>query len=660
MNYFVTGATGFIGKFLLERLLARADAKVHVLVRESSKDKFESLRERYGDAGERLHAVYGDITTPGLVSAADFKKLAGKIDHVFHLAAVYDMNMDDATGDRINNEGTRNLVAFVNDLGGNVRLHHASSVAVAGGDYMGRFTEDMFDEGQRVAHPYFRTKFQSERIVREECKVPFRIYRPGAVVGHSETGEMDKIDGPYYFFKTIQKLSYAVPKWLPLLGIEGGKVPLAPVDYVAKAMDYIAHKDGLDGQAFCLIQSDSPTVGALLQTLMEAAHGPQFAATIELPEIPQSVRGVTARFSQRIPATVSRSISKAIGVPVSVLGYVTNPAVFDDKNARRALRGSGITCPEIKDYADKLWAYWEQFLDIHTKVPKEALRKLAGKVVVVTGASSGIGFVTAKKFAAAGSKVILVARTREKLEETQKIIQLAGGEAHVYPCDLNDMQAIDQCAQAILNDFGHVDILINNAGRSIRRAVFESLDRFHDFERTMQLNYFGAIRMILNFLPSMAKRRTGHIVNISSIGVLSNAARFSAYVASKAALDAFSRCLSAEVKHRNISVTAIYMPLVRTPMIAPTKLYDYVPTWSPEKAGDTVLDAVLTRPKSVATPLGTAAAVSYALWPKLNDSLLNRGFRLFPSSSSAKGRKDGGKPTLEQVLFANVFKGEYF
>lgn len=660
MNYFVTGATGFIGKFLLEQLLARADAKVHVLVRESSKDKFESLRERYGDAGERLHAVYGDITTPGLVSAADFKKLAGKIDHVFHLAAVYDMNMDDATGDRINNEGTRNLVAFVNDLGGNVRLHHASSVAVAGGDYMGRFTEDMFDEGQRVAHPYFRTKFQSEQIVREECKVPFRIYRPGVVVGHSETGEMDKIDGPYYFFKTIQKLSYAVPKWLPLLGIEGGKVPLAPVDYVAKAMDYIAHKDGLDGQAFCLIQSDSPTVGTLLQTLMEAAHGPQFAAAIELPEIPQSVRGVTARFSQRIPATVSRSISKAIGVPVSVLGYVTNPAVFDDKNARRALRGSGITCPEIKDYADKLWAYWEQFLDIHTKVPKEALRKLAGKVVVVTGASSGIGFVTAKKFAAAGSKVILVARTREKLEETQKIIQLAGGEAHVYPCDLNDMQAIDQCAQAILHDFGHVDILINNAGRSIRRAVFESLDRFHDFERTMQLNYFGAIRMILNFLPSMAKRRTGHIVNISSIGVLSNAARFSAYVASKAALDAFSRCLSAEVKHRNISVTAIYMPLVRTPMIAPTKLYDYVPTWSPEKAGDTVLDAVLTRPKSVATPLGTAAAVSYALWPKLNDSLLNRGFRLFPSSSSAKGRKDGGKPTLEQVLFANVFKGEYF
>ncbi|HSW14111.1 MAG TPA: SDR family oxidoreductase [Solimonas sp.] len=660
MNYFVTGATGFIGKFLLEQLLAREGAQVHVLVRESSKDKFAAMQARYGDAGERLHMVAGDITTPGLVSAADFKKLQGKIDHLFHLAAVYDMGMSDEQGDRINNEGTRNVVAFANDLGGKVKLHHASSVAVAGGDFQGRFTEDMFDEGQRVAHPYFRTKFQSEQIVRDESKVPFRIYRPGAVVGSSETGEMDKIDGPYYFFKTIQKLSYAVPKWLPLLGIEGGRVPLAPVDYVAKAMDYLAHKDGLDGQAFCLIQSDSPTVGGLLQTLMEAAHGPQFAAKFELPSIPTAVRGAAAKLSARIPASVGKNISKAIGVPVSVLGYVTNPAVFDDKNARRALKGSGISCPDIKDYADKLWAYWEQFLDIYTTVPKEATRKLSGKVVVVTGASSGIGFITAKKFATAGAKVILVARTREKLEETQKIIQMAGGEAHVYPCDLNDMQAIDNCAQEILKDFGHVDILINNAGRSIRRAVFESLDRFHDFERTMQLNYFGAIRMILNFLPSMAKQRGGHIVNISSIGVLSNAARFSAYVASKAALDAFSRCLSAEVKHRNISVTAIYMPLVRTPMIAPTKLYDYVPAWSPEKAGDTVLQSVLNRPKSVATPLGTAAAVSYALWPKLNDSLLNRGFRLFPSSSSAKGRKDGGKPTLEQVVFANVFKGEYF
>jgi NAD(P)-dependent dehydrogenase (short-subunit alcohol dehydrogenase family) len=659
MNYFVTGATGFIGKFLLERLLAREDAKIYLLVRESSADKFRALQERYGAAGKRLHMVAGDITTPGLISGADFKKLQGKIDHVFHLAAVYDMNMSDEQGDKINNEGTRNLVNFVNDLGGKVRLHHASSIAVAGGDFIGRYTEDMFDEGQTTDHPYFRTKFQSEAIVRNEAKVPFRIYRPGAVVGHSETGEMDKIDGPYYFFKTIQKISHSVPKWLPLLGIEGGKVPLAPVDYVAAAMDVIAHKDGLDGQAFQLIQSHSPSVGDLLQTILEAAHGPEFARKIDLPTLPPALRKFTSRVTRGIPESVKKSVSKAIGVPVSILGYVSNRAVFDDKHARAALKGSGVQCPEIKNYADKLWAYWELHLDLAVSLPKHATQKLAGKVVIVTGASSGIGFNVAKKLGAAGAKVILVARTREKLEQTQQIIHKAGGEAHVYPCDLNDMKAIDDCAQAVLKDFGHVDILINNAGRSIRRGVMESTTRFHDFERTMQLNYFGAVRMILNLLPSMAQRRVGQIVNISSIGVLANASRFSAYVASKAALDAFSRCLSAEVKDKNIEITAIYMPLVRTPMIAPTKMYDYVPTWSPDHAANVVMKAIIEKPKSIATPLGTAAAVSYALWPKLNDYVLNKSFKLFPSSSAAKGRKEGEKPSLEQVVFANVFRGEY-
>jgi len=285
--------------------------------------------------------------------------------------------------------------------------------------------------------------------------------------------------------------------------------------------------------------------------------------------------------------------------------------------------------------------------------------KFKDQVVLITGASSGIGLITARKCAAAGAKVLLVARTKEKLEETQRLLQKAGGEAHVYPCDLSNMESIDAMAEQVLNDFGHVDVLVNNAGRSIRRAVMESLDRFHDFERTMQLNYFGSVRLILKLLPSMTQRKSGQIINISSIGVLANAARFSAYVASKAALDAFSRCLSAEVVHRNINITAIYMPLVRTPMIAPTKMYDYVPAWSPAKAGDTVIKAILERPKSVATPLGTAASVSYALWPKINDFILNKGFQLFPSSAAAKGAK-AEKPTLEQVVFANVLRGEHW
>jgi NAD(P)-dependent dehydrogenase (short-subunit alcohol dehydrogenase family) len=663
VNYFVTGATGFIGRFVVERLLARKDAQVYVLIRESSADKFEALKARFPDAGKRLHAVWGDITTPGLLTGDGPSGTGASnghgYDHVFHLAAVYDLNMDDETADRVNNEGTRNVVNFVNALGGKATLHHTSSIAVAGEDYVGKFTEEMFDEGQPLKHPYYRTKFQSEAIVREECTAPFRIYRPGVVVGSSKTGEMDKVDGPYYFFKTIQKIRDNLPRWLPLLGVEGGRVPIVPVDYVADAMVAIAHQSGLDGQAFCLIQSEQPTVGELIRTILEAAHGPDIAKSFELPRLPGPMKELAQQLAGRVPGNVKKKVSQAIGVPISALSAIGNRTVYDDKNARAALKGTDIHCPDFKDYARLLWEYWELHLDLDTKVSRRAQRKLAGKVVLITGASSGIGFITAKKVAAAGAKVLLVARTREKLEETKKIIEKAGGEAHVYPCDLSNMEAIDAMADAVLNDFGHVDVLVNNAGRSIRRAVIESLDRFHDFERTMQLNYFGSVRLILKLLPSMAHRKAGQIINISSIGVLANAARFSAYVASKAALDAFSRCLSAEVKHKNIEITAIYMPLVRTPMIAPTKIYDYVPAWSPEKAGDTVLNAILDRPKSVATPLGTAASISYALWPKINDFILNKGFQLFPSSAAAKGVREQ-KPTLEQVVFANVLRGEHW
>ncbi len=660
MNYFVTGATGFIGKFLLERLLAREDAKVYVLVRESSQDKFKAMTERYGSDAARLNIVSGDITVPGLISAADFQKLRGRIDHLFHLAAVYDMNMDDATADKVNNQGTRNVVAFANDLGGELVLHHTSSVAVAGGNFSGKFTEKMFDQGQSISHPYYRTKFQSEAIVRNESVVPFRIYRPGVVVGHSQTGEMDKIDGPYYFAKAIQQISYRVPRWLPLLGIEGGKVALAPVDYVADAMDAIAHKPGLDGKCFHLMQPNSPSVGDLLQYFLEAAHGPEFAKRLELPAMPESLKSLSSSLQKMTPAKLKQGLARAIGVPPSVLGYAFNQAIFDDRQARAALKGTEVRCPDIRDYVEILWRYWELFLDVKVKVSKLQMQKLSGKIVLVTGASSGIGFTTAKKLAAAGAKVILVARTRDKLEETKTIIEKVGGEAHVYPCDLSNMEDIDRMAMEVLRDFGHVDILINNAGRSIRRAVMESYDRFHDFERTMQLNYFGCVRLIMALLPGMAKRRSGHIVNISSIGVLANAARFSAYVASKAALDAFTRCLSAEIRGRNIHTTAIYMPLVRTPMIAPTKMYDYVPTWSPDDAANTVIRSLVERPKSVATPLGTAAALSYAMWPKMNDYVLSKGFHLFPSSSAAKGRKEGKKPSLEEMVFANVFKGGHW
>lgn len=658
MNYFVTGGTGFIGRFLVSRLLKRPDAVVYLLCREASKNKFDDLMDELGATEQQLIPIFGDISQESLVSAADLKKLTGTIDHVFHLAAIYDMNMSDATGEAINNQGTRNVVNFVNQLGGKVRLHHMSSIAVAGTEWEGVFKESMFDEGQALNHPYYRSKFTSEKIVREETKVPYRIYRPGMVVGDSETGVMDKVDGPYYFFKTIQRIRDTVPKWLPLLGINGGQMPICPVNYVADAMDYIAHKDGLDGKAFCLVQNPAPTVGEMMKILFAAAHGPEFAKNFDIPDVrvPSSAKALFNKFAE---SNLAVTLSKVIGAPISTLTYVTNKFEFDDKNAQAALAGSGISCPRLENYAEKLWEYWEWSLDTGSYMTGAALQKVDGKTVLITGASSGIGLTVAKKLGQAGARVLLVARGVEKLEQTAEMIRKIGGEAYIYPCDLNNLQAIDALAQQVLADHGTIDILINNAGRSIRRAVVESLDRFHDFERTMQLNYFGSIRLIMGLLPSMQAANKGQIINISSIGCLANAPRFAAYVASKSALDAFSRCLSAEIHQYNINITTIYMPLVRTPMIAPTKMYDYVPTFTPDQAANLIIKAIVSKPKRIKTPLGQTAEISYALWPKINDAVLSLGFKLFPSSAAARGAKDE-KPSAAAIVMANVLQGQHW
>ena len=295
---------------------------------------------------------------------------------------------------------------------------------------------------------------------------------------------------------------------------------------------------------------------------------------------------------------------------------------------------------------------------MNAKLKKLFQQKVNGKTIIVTGASSGIGLTVSKYLAQAGAHVLLLARTKDKLDEVKAEIEAEGGKASVFPCDLNDMESIDAVSKEILASVDHIDILINNAGRSIRRAVHESIDRFHDFERTMQLNYFGAVRLVLNVLPHMMQRKDGQIINISSIGVLANATRFSAYVASKAALDAFSRCLSAEVHSHKIAITSIYMPLVRTPMIAPTKIYKYVPTLSPEEAADLIAYAIVKRPKKIATHLGRLASITYAIAPDINNKLMSIGYNLFPSSTASVGEQQ--KLNWVQKAYARLFPGEHW
>lgn len=288
---------------------------------------------------------------------------------------------------------------------------------------------------------------------------------------------------------------------------------------------------------------------------------------------------------------------------------------------------------------------------------KSIRKKVKGKHIIITGASSGIGERTAFLLSECGAHVILLARTEDKLKRVQEAIETLGGKASYYICDLTNMDDIEKTTEQIIADFGHIDVLVNNAGRSIRRSVHESFERFHDFERTMDINYFGAVKIILGFLPVMIKRKSGQIVNISSIGVLANSPRFAAYVASKAALDAFSRCLAAEVKGKNITITNIFMPLVRTPMIAPTKLYRYMPALMPDEAAMMVAEAIVKKPHSIASNMGKFASATYSLAPAINVGIQSIGYRIFPSASAAQDADK--KPNLAQRTFARILPGEH-
>ena len=319
--------------------------------------------------------------------------------------------------------------------------------------------------------------------------------------------------------------------------------------------------------------------------------------------------------------------------------------------------------PPLESYSEKLWDYWERNLDPDLHKDRSFAGAVNGKTVVITGASSGIGKAAALKIAAAGGIPLLVARTVEKLEEVRAEIEAAGGTAHVYSADLSDYDSIDAVVERIFSDHASVDVLVNNAGRSIRRSVALSYDRFHDYERTIKLNYLGTIKLILGLLPHMRQKRSGHIVNVSSIGVQTSPPRFSAYVASKSALDAWTRVVSSEVIGDGVTFTTIHMPLVRTPMIAPTKLYDHFPTISPDEAADLICEGMRARPKSINTKLGTAGEVLYAVAPKAVDQILHMAYKVFPDSAASKGEKDpqaAEKASVEQIAMANIMKGVHW
>jgi len=655
MAYVVTGGTGFIGRRLVAEL-AKGTEPVHVLVRKQSAGKLKG-------AGRTVKPLVGDITKKNLgLARAGLAALKGA--EVFHLAAVYDLEADAAANQAANVEGTRNVVAFANAIKAR-RLHHVSSIAVAGAGCKGDFSEEMFDEGQKLDHPYYRTKFDAEKIVREEARTPFRIYRPGIVIGSAEDGQADRVDGPYYAFKLLQRVRDAIPSWWPLVGYEGNPLNVVPVDFVARAMAAIASRPGLDGKTFHLVDPEPLSLGDTVNVFLKAAHGPQFTLRVDpraVGMVPKEFRGLLTGWKPY--QALRRQFLDRVKIPEAALGYVNSRARFKADNTLAALQGTGIAPPPLESYAWKIWDYWERHLDPEALTPRNLRAALEDRVVVVTGASSGIGRATALEMGRHGARMMLVSRTKEKLDALAREIKDAGGKAWVYPTDLADMAANQRMIERVLKEHGQVDILVNNAGRSIRRSVKESLDRFHDYERTMQLNYFGAVKLMLAVIPGMQERGSGHIINISSIGVQAYPPRFGAYVASKSALAALARCIAPEVADDGIVVTNIHMPLVRTPMIAPTGIYKNSQTISSDEAAEMVVQAVLTQAPEVSTRLGKLGEAVDTISPGFLNFVMTGAYHVFPDSEHKNGprpkEKEDAEMPMEQAALAYLMRGVHF
>lgn len=627
MRYVVTGGTGFIGRRVVSRLLqSRPDAQVWVLVRRRSLGRFERLAAAWGDQwGDRVKPLVAEL--PELDLSDEVLAELGEIDHVVHCAAIYDITAGESEQRAANVEGTRAVITLAQRLG--ATMHHVSSIAVAG-DFRGEYTEDDFDVGQRLPTPYHQTKFEAELLVRSTPSLRHRIYRPAVVVGDSRTGEMDKVDGPYYFFGVLAKLA-VLPSLTPILLPDTGRTNIVPVDYVVDALVALAHADGRDGQTFHLTAEKTIGLRGIYRGVAKAAGLPPLRGSL-----PRSVAAPVLNVRGR--ARVLRNMAATqLGIPAEVFDLVDLPPTFVSEKTRNALRDYGIRVPEFSSYAPKLWRYWAEHLDPDRARRDDPRGPLHGRHVIITGASSGIGRASAIAIAERGATVFALARNGAALDELVAEIRANGGAAHAFTCDVTDSASVEHTVKDILGRFDHVDYLVNNAGRSIRRSVVNSTDRLHDYERVMAVNYFGAVRMVLALLPHWRERRFGHVVNVSSAGVQARNPKYSSYLPTKAALDAFSDVVGSEVLSDHITFTNIHMPLVRTPMIVPSHRLNPVRAISPERAAAMVVRGLVDKPARIDTPLGTLAEAGNYFVPRTSRRILHQLYLGYPDSAAARG-----------------------
>ncbi|MGH3553185.1 MAG: SDR family oxidoreductase, partial [Mycobacterium sp.] len=456
MRYVVTGGTGFIGRRVVSRLLGgRPDAEVWVLVRRGSLGRFEKLAREDGRAwGDRAKPLVGDLTADDLGLTDEAVAELGDVAHVVHCAAIYDITASDADQRAANVDGTGAVIELARRL--DATLHHVSSIAVAG-NFRGEYTEADFDVGQELPTPYHQTKFEAESLVRSTPGLRYRVYRPAVVVGDSRTGEMDKVDGPYYFFGILTKLT-VLPRFTPIMLPDTGRTNIVPVDYVVDALVALLHADGRDGQTFHLTAPKTIGLRGIYRGIAAEAGLPPLRGSL-----PRSVAAPVLKVRGR--AKVWRNmVATQLGIPAEVLDVVDLVPTFVSEETRKALRGTGIEVPEFASYAPALWRYWAEHLDPDRARRNDPAGPLVGRHVIVTGASSGIGRASAIAIAERGATVFALARNGEALDDLVAEIRAGGGQAYAFTCDVTDSDSVEHTVKDILGRFDHVDYLLNNAG----------------------------------------------------------------------------------------------------------------------------------------------------------------------------------------------------
>ena len=660
MIYFVTGGAGQIGRFLIPRLLERGGS-VYMLVGDDELGEFARLRAAWGAGEGQLIPVTGDVSRIRLGVSQHFQgQLKHKLDHFFHLATEFDFAADGEAQARRNVDGVRRALGLAETLHAGC-FHLLSSVAAVG-RFVGLSDEQTFAEAPTLNNPYYVSYYYAERLVRAST-LPWRIYRPGVVVGDSLDGATNGINGLYYFFEAIRSLGEALPPWLRGATPEGGSLNLVPVDYVGQALDHLAHLQQGDGECFLLTHPQGISAGQLLRLLVVLAGGPTLSVWSQrLPYgLLSGLRPGAAGYA------LSERFLAPFGVPVEALELATSPTRYDGSKARELLEPADIHCPDVDEYVDVLWRYWlDRLSDLNSRGPllgrlvdgwygrrnHSALsREVSGKVVVVAGYPGQLAGSCAGKLSAAGAELILVGAGKRRLQSEADRLARGGARPKPYVCDLDEAAACARVARKILKNYGHVDVLLNISNQADGGAGAAGASSAAPGALARHL---GAMHLVHELSASMIARRQGHIVNVV-------ARPRGATLAARSAADLVSRLLAAELASCGVRFDYLALPEAgRSEGGARRWLADAL--WhAPDEAAERVLKALTARPARLIRALAMLGPAGQSVVPELGAYSLRQVRRVtgkahpaLPAADKEPATTDGGEDSVPEELIAKL------